>query len=922
MSIQPKLTVGEPNDAYEQEADRVARRVVDEINAPASVQRHTGDEEIQMKPHSSAIQLERMTGVRDFGFSPKVSMVQREGMEEGVLFRRAVVNRMDGYAGGDATGELETAIEGARGSGQHLDPGWQAKMGQAMGADFSGVRVHTDSQSDRLNQSIQAKAFTTGQDVFFRQGAYEPGIRGGQELIAHELTHVVQQNGGVVQRQSDLEEEEPLQGKFATDVMPTQLQTTGAPVENRTGIPDSLKVGLEQLSGLDMSGVRVHYNSAKPAQLNALAYTQGQNIEVGPGQERHLPHEGWHVVQQMQGRVKPTMQTKGMSINDDAALECEADVFGQKAAGDRFVARSPAERRDGTNKSGSQIQSTHATEVSPQPHASGVGGGHRSVIQRLIEIGEESLSAAQIKPRLQSPLRLERRNEAGKIPKIDLFNAGILDGVLPVYDKQNRQFNDWIEFAQAMSVIVEPYWLLWNVGSNAAEIVNNQKKVQALIVNNRPAFSSLVTTLGFEHEFAQMKNGPLRGVSHLELTRSKETLPLTNLPWILETDAESTLELVSPPFAVPTVGGRPMPHADVVNKMDNILKTGLVGAVKGITGWMNWGKLPELVSSLNTALGIEFQSLQELSIGPENLSAKTQLDELPGPAITAGRLGEIEVGASNKHSGGMDSQINFAADIETLDMIQDLGKGLADKSTQILKRIERKLAEAMPVPKDASGELAKFYPLLHRKLAGLFAIQSQAKVRDWQKQAYSYLAAKQTEETVVQPPTPQDFDFDMDALLSSVVKDVSPLWVKDHLVSLAKGMLTEDDLAVLADDLKKHLNLSLDVGVRKSKTVGIAEGFEKLLEERLDQFNADLKQAIKVLYSSLSERDFTKADERAASGFLEHDPQFIGARQDTYLNPSHVQQEGLWSGRRLHVAEIRKGNVGILSEGNRRATEG
>jgi hypothetical protein len=72
-------------------------------------------------------------------------------------------------------------------------------MGQAMGADFSGVTIHTDSQSDQLNRSIQAKAFTTGQDIFFRQGAYQPGGRDGQELIAHELTHVVQQNGSAVQ---------------------------------------------------------------------------------------------------------------------------------------------------------------------------------------------------------------------------------------------------------------------------------------------------------------------------------------------------------------------------------------------------------------------------------------------------------------------------------------------------------------------------------------------------------------------------------------------------------------------------------------------------------------------------------------------------------------------------------------------------
>nr|WP_051035347.1 DUF4157 domain-containing protein [Crinalium epipsammum] len=75
-------------------------------------------------------------------------------------------------------------------------------MGQAMGADFSCVRVHTDAQSEELNQELMAKAFTTGQEVFFRQGEYNPGSRGGQELLAHELTHVVQQNGGAVQRAS------------------------------------------------------------------------------------------------------------------------------------------------------------------------------------------------------------------------------------------------------------------------------------------------------------------------------------------------------------------------------------------------------------------------------------------------------------------------------------------------------------------------------------------------------------------------------------------------------------------------------------------------------------------------------------------------------------------------------------------------
>ena len=98
-------------------------------------------------------------------------------------------------------------------------------------------------------------------------------------------------------------------------------------------MPDHLKAGIESLSGLSMDDVKVHYDSAQPAQLNALAYAQGTDIHVASGQEQHLPHEAWHVVQQAQGRVQPTMQLNaGVPVNDDTGLEKEADVMGAKAA--------------------------------------------------------------------------------------------------------------------------------------------------------------------------------------------------------------------------------------------------------------------------------------------------------------------------------------------------------------------------------------------------------------------------------------------------------------------------------------------------------------------------------------------------------------------------------------------------------------
>ncbi len=123
------------------------------------------------------------------------------------------------------------------------------------------------------------------------------------------------------------EEEEPLQGKFESS---TPAQREQKP--NNTGMPDNLKSGIENLSGYSMDDVKVHYNSDKPAQLNAHAYAQGTDIHVAPGQEQHLPHEAWHVVQQKQGRVQATMQMKaGVPVNDDVGLESEADVMGAKA---------------------------------------------------------------------------------------------------------------------------------------------------------------------------------------------------------------------------------------------------------------------------------------------------------------------------------------------------------------------------------------------------------------------------------------------------------------------------------------------------------------------------------------------------------------------------------------------------------------
>ncbi len=123
---------------------------------------------------------------------------------------------------------------------------------------------------------------------------------------------------------------------------------------NRTGLPDNLKAGVEALSGMSMDHVRVHRNSSRPAQLQAHAFAQGSDVHLAPGQDHHLPHEAWHVVQQAQGRVRPTLQMKGgVAINNDQALESEADRMGAKASA-RGMSMTPSSPE-------------HAPPQAPQP---------------------------------------------------------------------------------------------------------------------------------------------------------------------------------------------------------------------------------------------------------------------------------------------------------------------------------------------------------------------------------------------------------------------------------------------------------------------------------------------------------------------------------------------------------------------------
>jgi hypothetical protein len=149
----------------------------------------------------------------------------------GRVLRQASASEHDG--GMDS---IERSIDGARGGGHGMDHGTRSRMESAFGADFSGVHIHTDTRADGLSQSLSARAFTTGRDVFFRQGEYNPGASSGRELLAHELTHVVQQNGDGIQRKMTVSQPEDAHELEADRMARAVMQQEHAQSTDRQGI--------------------------------------------------------------------------------------------------------------------------------------------------------------------------------------------------------------------------------------------------------------------------------------------------------------------------------------------------------------------------------------------------------------------------------------------------------------------------------------------------------------------------------------------------------------------------------------------------------------------------------------------------------------------------------------------------------------
>lgn len=173
-----------------------------------------------------------------------------------------VLSRARAGEGDDESEAVERSIDQARGGGHGLDHRTQRQMESAFGANFGGVRIHTDSRADSLNRALSARAFTTGQDVFFRQGEYNPGSSAGRELLAHELTHVVQQTGDAVRPKLTVSEPGDPQEHEADRVAQAVMQRELHPQSQ----PEAPKEDEEKL-GRRLDRATPEEEETKPAQL-------------------------------------------------------------------------------------------------------------------------------------------------------------------------------------------------------------------------------------------------------------------------------------------------------------------------------------------------------------------------------------------------------------------------------------------------------------------------------------------------------------------------------------------------------------------------------------------------------------------------------------------------------------------------------
>lgn len=369
--FQPKLTINAPNDQYEREADTVADQVVNEQNSNSNAAGLNGQATIQRKPISQIQRLatpaeEKMPSTNDGRMAedkmiqekPEIQRMDAPKEEEKPVQKMDApkeeekpVQKMDApkeeekpiqkadekeelqakeekeeliqakSQGGtsQASPNFSSRLSASKGQGSALPKNTQAQMEQGIGADFSQVRIHTDSEAANMNKEISAQAFTHGQDVYFNQGKFSPDSTEGKRLLAHELTHVVQQGKEVkrqVQQSTDEERTRYLRQLQGSESTPHQSRAAQALQQLETNAADpNFQMNVENRAAISL--LRSMYDSGQ------IEFWETSNSGTAAAAFHRVPnhHIRLHVVEH------GATATSGFTLLHEATHAIQAQQF-------------------------------------------------------------------------------------------------------------------------------------------------------------------------------------------------------------------------------------------------------------------------------------------------------------------------------------------------------------------------------------------------------------------------------------------------------------------------------------------------------------------------------------------------------------------------------------------------------------------
>ena len=521
------------------------------------------------------------------------------------------------------------------------------------------------------------------------------------------------------------------------------------------------------------------------------------------------------------------------------------------------------------------------------------------------------------------------------LPHFSAPNMRIVDRILPVFfDDHNQNYANVETLAGQLQMVVGIYRDLTRTDT-MANLIAGQERGQGdfQAFSGQGWFRKLFTTTGFEHEFADMHNSFLAGVSHMEIAQTAETMPLTGIPFNLETDASNALELVSPPFLLPTVSGAPLPDPDVVRAIDDRMRQDLAAVTPAVTPRMQMGMDPLATTTMDgirqaldglTGWTFQFSNLQ---IDPEHLSHRADphaiaphLQDPGGGANPNLRLVQqdveaIEVRRSEKSANerhGVSAQVNFATDLETAETLMDpsIVAGAA-----IYRTLETELATGLNINGIADENVKRFGKYMVKNLCSLFSVYSQNFIKGQQANFHDDLeqqarhlnghgggAGGQGGQGL---PLNGQREFRLHAGLCSYVKDSTAIWIKDHLVSQAAGILTTQQMVDGGKNLVRQAVAFANGWAEPAAVTALAGRHHADPTAHWAHFISELQTSARYILGDL--QNGNHADDTPGVGLYEHRARYGGARQDTMLDPARVQQPDLWDDR-LHVAEIRRGD--------------